>query len=314
MRVRTVLAFSAIFIVWGSTYLAIRYAVEEIPPLLTAGVRHLVAGGLLYGWARHKGLRASAVEWRHSLVVGALFFLVGHGTLHWAERTVPSGLAALLVATEPVWIAILLALTGGSPIRARTIGGLLLGLAGVWLLVGVDGDGPRRSLMIGGVAVLIGAASWGAGVVYSQRAALPAQPLLRTATTLLCGAGLLLAASAVFGEFGHVRVPSPRAIAALGYLIVFGSIIAFTAYYWLLDRYPATLVATHTYVNPAVAVLLGWAMGGEALSATLLLALVVIGGAIALVSSTDREQATGRRLQDSGATGSRPSARSACSL
>lgn len=285
--VRTTLAFAAIFIIWGSTYLAIKYAVAEIPPLLTAGLRHLVAGAVLLSWARAKGLRASRLEWRHSLVVGVLFFLIGHGTLHWAEQTVPSGVSALLVATEPVWIAILLAFTAHTRLRGRTVAGLLLGLVGVAVLVGVDVEGNSRSLLVGSVAILLGAASWAAGVVYGQRAALPRDPLLRTATTLLCGAGLLLATSVGIGELAHLQTPSVRAIGSLAFLVVFGSIAAFTAYYWLLDRFPATLVATHTYVNPAVAVVLGWALGGEAVSMSLILGLTIITGAIALVGASE---------------------------
>jgi drug/metabolite transporter (DMT)-like permease len=286
-RTRVALAFAAIFIVWGATYLAIRYAVAEIPPLLTAGIRHLVAGAVLFAWARYRGLRATAVEWFHSAVAGMLFFLIGHGCLHWAEQTVPSGLSALLVATEPVWIAVLMACTGEAPLRLRTLAGLLLGLAGVWLLVGVDATLTDRRQILGAIAVLVGAATWGAGVVYTKHVSLPENPTLRTATTLLCGSGWLLAASAILGEPAHLHAPSPLAIGSLAFLVVFGSIAAFTAYYWLLDRYPPTLVATHTYVNPAVAVVLGWAFGREAVSSTFLGALVVIVGAIALVGEGD---------------------------
>ncbi len=291
MRLRVLLAFAAIFIVWGSTYLAIRYAVAEIPPLLTAGVRHLTAGCVLYAWARAKGYRASGREWGHSAVVGVLFFLVGHGTLHWAEQSVPSGLAALLVATEPLWIALLLAALGISRLGVRTLVGALLGLAGVWALVGADVT-SASALSVGAVAILAGAASWGAGVVYAQRAAMPQNPTLRTATTLLCGAAFLLVASLVAGEYHEVAAPSWLALGSLAYLIVFGSIVAFTAYYWLLDRYSATLVSTHTYVNPAVAVLLGWAFGGEEVSTTLVLGLVLIAGSIALVG-TDASGSSG---------------------
>ncbi len=287
MRVWTALAFAAIFIIWGSTYLAIKYAVAEIPPLLTAGLRHLIAGAVLLVWAHAKGLRASGVEWRHSLVVGVLFFLIGHGTLHWAEQIVPSGLSALLVATEPVWIAILLALTGRSPLQRRTLAGLLLGLIGVGVLVRFDDSAEPRVLLIGSVAILIGAASWAAGVVYGQRVPLPRDPLLRTATTLLCGSALLLTTSAAVGELAHVQTPSVRALGSLAFLVVFGSIVAFSAYYWLLDRFPATLVATHTYVNPAVAVVLGWAFGGEAMSVSLIVGLAIVTSAIALVSASE---------------------------
>jgi drug/metabolite transporter (DMT)-like permease len=286
VRVRTVLAFSAIFIVWGSTYLAIKYAVAEMPPLLTAGIRHLVAGSVMLLWAWSKGQRASAEEWRHSAVVGALFFLIGHGTLHWAERFVPSGVAALLIATEPVWIALLLAMSGGAPLRRRSVAGLLVGLAGVWVVVGVDPAGGTRPL--GAFTVIVGAISWSAGVVYSQRAPLPRDAAMRTATTLLTGAALTLGISTATGELGEVRVPSFLAIASLAYLIVFGSIVAFTAYFWLLERYSATLVATHTFVNPVVAVILGWAIGGEAMSASLVLGLVLIASSIALLREAER--------------------------
>jgi drug/metabolite transporter (DMT)-like permease len=286
VRVRTVLAFSAIFIVWGSTYLAIKYAVAEMPPLLTAGVRHLVAGSVMLLWAWSKGQRATAEEWRHSAVVGALFFLIGHGTLHWAERFVPSGVAALLIATEPVWIAVLLAMTGRAPLRARSVAGLLAGLAGVWVVVGVSpasGTGP-----LGASVVIMGAISWSAGVVYSQRAPLPPDATMRTATTLLTGAVLTLGISAATGELGQARVPSLLAIASLAYLIVFGSIVSFTAYFWLLERYSATLVATHTFVNPVVAVILGWAIGGERMSASLVLGLGLIASSIALLREAER--------------------------
>jgi drug/metabolite transporter (DMT)-like permease len=292
VRVRTVLAFSAIFVVWGSTYLAIKYAVAEMPPLLTAGVRHLTAGSIILLWAYAKGRRASVEEWGHSAVVGALFFLIGHGTLHWAERFVPSGVAALLIATEPVWIALLMAMTGQARLRSRSLGGLLLGLFGVWVVVGVDP--ASGTTLLGTITVVVSAIAWSAGVVYSQRAPLPPDATMRTATTLLTGAALTLGVSGAAGEFGQVRMPSFLAIASLAYLIVFGSILAFTAYFWLLERYSATLVATHTFVNPAVAVVLGWAIGGEAMSASLIVGLVLIAASIALVRDGEPSGQKGR--------------------
>jgi len=285
-RARVALAFTAIFIVWGSTYLGIRYAVAEIPPFLTAGIRHFVAGAALLAWARYRRLRATRREWFHSAIAGLLFFLIGHGTLHWAEQTVPSGLSALLVATEPVWIAVIMAVTGDAPLRPKTLLGLLLGLAGVWLLVRVDAALTDRTQILGAIAVLIGAAGWAAGVVYTKHVPLPGNPILRTATTLLCGSGWLLGTSVLLGEPARLQTPSPLAIGSLAFLILFGSIAAFTAYYWLLDRYPPTLVATHTYVNPAVAVVLGWALAGEAVSPTFVVALLVIVSAIALVGQS----------------------------
>jgi drug/metabolite transporter (DMT)-like permease len=230
-----------------------------------------------------------------------LFFLIGHGTLHWAEQTVPSGLSALLVATEPVWIAVLLALTGSARLRPATIAGLLLGIGGVWLLVGDGAIRANEAELRGSLAILLGAASWALGLIYAQHAPMAANPTLRTATTLLCGSGFLLLASAAAGEFGRVRVPSSLALGSLAFLIVFGSIVAFTAYYWLLDRFPATLVATHTYVNPAVAMLLGWAIAGEAISRWSVVALFMIVGAIALVGSGARPE---RQMQRNVGDGS----------
>jgi drug/metabolite transporter (DMT)-like permease len=282
---RTILAFTSVYIIWGSTYLAIRYAVAEIPPLVTAGTRHLVAGVALYTWALARGKRATRLEWRDSFVVGALFFLIGHGTLHWAEQTLSSGLAALLVATEPLWIAALLAIFEGTPLTSRTLAGLLLGLLGVALLGRSDVLVLGRQAWLGGLAVLIGAASWGGGVVYSRRATLPADPILRTGTTLLAGAVLLLLAAVGTGEVQQIQAPSSRALAALAYLIVFGSVIAFSSYFWLLERYSPTLVATHTYVNPVVAVLIGWAMAGEPATPALFVAMAVIVAAVAVVGS-----------------------------
>jgi drug/metabolite transporter (DMT)-like permease len=166
-------------------------------------------------------------------------------------------------------------------VRARSIGGLLLGLVGVWIVVGVDPASGTSTL--GTITVVVGAIAWSTGVVSSQRALLPPDATMRTATTLLTGAALTLGVSGAVGEFGHVRMPSFLAIASLAYLIVFGSILAFTAYFWLLERYSATLVATHTFVNPVVAVVLGWALGGEAMSTSLVVGLVLISVSIVLV-------------------------------
>ena len=164
MNVRLLLAFFAIYVVWGSTYLAIRLAVETIPPLATAGVRHLTAGLILYIWARGWQARVTWTEWRASIVVAVLFFLIGHGTLHWAEQIVPSGIAALLVATEPLWIAILMPGEQASRWNSRIIGGLAAGLIGVGLLVPQEAFATGSSQLVGGSAILIGALSWAFGV------------------------------------------------------------------------------------------------------------------------------------------------------
>jgi drug/metabolite transporter (DMT)-like permease len=302
VNVRELLAFFAIYVIWGSTYLAIRHAVETIPPLMTAGLRHLVAGLILYVlFVRLRGrtVPISATEWRASLIVAVLFFLIGHGTLHWAEQVVPSGIAALLVATEPLWIAVLMPPANGSRFGLRVVAGLAAGMAGVGLLV------PRESFAIGSQqlwgsgAILIGALSWAVGLKYAETAALPRDPFVRAATTLLSGAALLLTASLVTGEMARVDVHaiSGRSLFGLGYLIVFGSVVAFSAYTWLLERRPAALVATHTFVNPAVAVLLGWLVGGEHLTPRIIGATGLILSAVILLKSGSAPRApAGRAL------------------
>jgi len=300
---RLLAAFFAIYVIWGSTYLAIRVAVETIPPLATAGVRHLLAGAILFLWARAFRARITATEWRASLVTAMLFFLIGHGTLHWAEQTVPSGVAALLVATEPVWIAILMPSTGRSRWSVRMIGGLTAGLAGVAFLVPPEAFTAGSGQLRGAGAILIGAMAWALGVRYSATAPLPRDPFVRASTTLLCGAALLLAASAVTGELARVdlRATSGRSLLGLAYLVVCGSVVAFSAYTWLLERCSATLVATHTYVNPLIAVALGWLFAGEPLTARIALGTGLIVSAVLLLKAeSTRENAAwpGRPLEE----------------
>jgi len=286
--IKLALAFAAIYLVWGSTYLAIRYAVETIPPLVAAGLRHTVAGGILLAWAYMRGFRPTRQQWLSGMIVGALFFLVGHGSLHWAEQYVGSGLAALLMATEPIFILILAWLMGQQKISRLSALGLALGVAGVAALTGAELT--RGSSLLGLVAVLVGSFSWAAGVAVSPRLKLPTDALARTALPLVCGAAMLLIAAGVTGEFHamHWSSISLRSVLGLGYLITFGSIVAFTAYTWLLQQCPPTLVATHTYANPVVAVLLGWLLAGEPLTLRLALASVAILGAIVLIRRGER--------------------------
>ena len=287
--IKLALAFAAIYLVWGSTYLAIRYAVETIPPLVTAGIRHTIAGSILLAWAYARGFRARREHWIAGAIVGALFFLVGHGTLHWAEQHVASGLAALLIATEPMFILVLAWASGQQKISRLSALGLACGVVGVAILTGVELSTKSTSLM-GMLAVLLGSLSWAAGVVISPRLKLPADALARTAVPLVCGAVMLLAAAGVTGEFNalHWSAVSLKSILGLAYLIVFGSIVAFTAYTWLLQRCPPTLVATHTYANPVVAVLLGWLLASETLNTRVALASGAILGAIVLIRRGER--------------------------
>jgi len=284
-RLLTFLAFSCIYVIWGSTYLAIRYAVEAIPPLFVAGFRHLIAGGLLFGWCWWRGLRPVRHQWFASIVLAVLFFLIGHGTLHWAQQTLPSGLAALLIATEPIFVAIILTATRRARFTRSLLIGLLLGLFGVALIIGADVRSGRPDIL-GSFAVLIGSASWSIGMVYSRRAALHPDPRMAAAMSLLAGAGLLLLGGMVTGEAARfdVAAVSLKSLLALAYLAIAGSLVAYSAYFWLLDRFPPTLIATHTYINPLVALVLGWAIAGEVLTTRFLFGGLVVIVAIALLS------------------------------
>lgn len=282
--IKLALAFVAIYVIWGSTYLAIRYAVETIPPLVTAGIRHSIAGGIMLTWAWWRGFRPTRQQWAAGFALGALFFLIGHGSLHWAEQYVGSGLAALLIATEPMFILVLGWMAGQQKISLLSALGLGLGVVGVAMLTGAELTMKGSSLWAL-LAILLGSLSWSFGVVISPRLKLPSDALGRTALPTLCGALMLLIAAGVTGEFQQTHWSSItlRSMFGLGYLITFGSVIAFTAYTWLLQRVPPALVATHTYANPVVAVLLGWLLAHEPLSMRVVLASIAILGAIVLI-------------------------------
>ena len=293
-RLLTLLAFACIYFVWGSTFLAIRYAVETIPPFFVASFRHLIAGGLLFGWCWWRGLRPTRQQWFASSVLGVLFFLIGHGTLHWAEQTLPSGLAALLIATEPVFVAIILTTTRRTRLTPTLLIGLLLGLFGVALIMGGDLQNGHSQLLTS-IAVLMGALSWSIGMVYSRSAKLHPDDSMAAAMSLLAGAVMLFLAGTVTGEAAKFDLAfiSVKSLAALGYLAIAGSLVAYLAYFWLLKRFPPTLIATHTYVNPVVALILGWSIAGEVFNSRFVLGGVVVITAIALVG-----RATSREGQD----------------
>ena len=285
-RTGVVLAFLAIYLIWGSTYLAIWYAVAYIPPLYTAGFRHAIAGTILLAWALAKGQRPTWPQVRASVVIGFLFFLVGHGTLHWAETKIPTGLASLLIASEPIWVFMLACATEKRWRMNRLLfSGVALGLGGVALLMGRDVWAAGRDVFLGAMACLIGAISWSAGIIYSRRSHLSGSPLLLSALSLLTGSAMLLTTGTLLGDyrgFTFAMVPM-RAWLALAYLVVFGSVIAFTAYNWLLEHYSPTLVATHTYVNPIVAVVLGWWLANEHVSFNVMVSAGMVVAAVYLV-------------------------------
>jgi drug/metabolite transporter (DMT)-like permease len=289
-------AFAAIYLIWGSTYLGIRYAIETIPPLLMMGIRHLSAGTLLYAWARWRGTPAPRLrEWIYPAIIGPLLFLGGHGSLAWAEQRVPSGIAALLVATLPMWIVVLARASGTERHLTRSsLAGLVLGFLGVLVLFGPDALRHNGDLnLIGAAAVLFGTFIWAAGTIYMRNVKMPDSPLLSSSMQMLTGgASLILTARLVGGsQKFHFAAVSGRSWFALAYLILFGSIIAFTAYTWLHMVAPPSRVATYAYVNPVVAVLLGWAFASEPISVYTWIAMIGILAGVALVNvgSSDKE-------------------------
>src|SRR5215472_10852488 len=285
-RITVILCFLAIYLIWGSTYLAIRYAVESIPPLYTAGLRHLSAGSILLVWCLAKRLRPTWAQIRASIIIGVFFFLIGHGTLHWAEQKVPSGLASLLIASEPIWVFLLsTAVAKQWHWNASLLTGSLLGLGGVGLLMGRSALTSVPGMFVSSLAVVVSALSWSIGVVYSRRSHISGNPLLLSALSLLAGSGQLLLVGTIAGEYRGFSVVSVslRSWLSLAYLIVFGSVVAFTAYNWLMEHYSPTLVATHTFINPIVAVLLGWLLASEAVTFNVLLSASMVVSAVILV-------------------------------
>ena len=278
----TALAYAAIYLIWGSTYLAIRVAVGAIPPLLLMGVRCVIAGLLLLAWAAARSERADFRQWRHATVAGALMIACTYGALAWAEQRLASGVAALLSATSPLWLTTLEWSRRGRP-AVTTMAGLLLGVAGVAVLVA--GSAPGQVNVAAACVLVAGTLTWAAGSLYSRPPRLPASVSLGAGMPLLLGGAMLLAASFVIGEPGRydTRDLSRASLWALAYLIVFGSLVAFTAYSWLLRVAPASRVGTHAYVNPLVAVALGWGMAGEPITATTGLAAAAIAASVAMV-------------------------------
>lgn len=286
-RGKLLAAFASVYLIWGSTYLAIRFAIETMPPHLMAAARFLVAGAILYVWARWRGApRPTLANWRAATVVGGFLLLGGNGAVVWAETRVPSGLTALLVAMVPIWMLVLemLPRLGGRKPRAPVVLGIVLGLLGLAVLV-APGNLAGRVDLLGAGVLLFGCLSWAFGSLYSRGAALPKSGFLAAAMEMVAGGVLLLVFGLATGQAGQVAVSafSARSLLALAYLIVFGSLVGFTAYIWLLGATTSARVSTYAYVNPVVAVLLGWAFANEPMSLRTLIAAAVIIGAVALI-------------------------------
>jgi drug/metabolite transporter (DMT)-like permease len=283
-------AFAIVYVVWGSTYLAILFAIETLPPFLMASARFFAAGAVLYTWSRTAGgaPAPSRAQWRATAFVGVLLLLGGNGLVTWSEQRVPSGMAALLVGTMPCFmVALEWGRAGGTRPSGRVIAGLLLGLAGLVSLVGPDSlMGGGRADLLGAAALVFASFSWAYGSIWSRQAPMPRSPLLSTAMQMLAASAALLGVSVVLGEPWQLDLAavSVRSWLGLLYLVVFGSIVAFSAYVWLLRVSTPARVSTYAYVNPVVAVLLGWAFAQEPLTARMLIAAAVIVSGVALIT------------------------------
>lgn len=308
MRARLLTAFAAVYLIWGSTYLAIRFAVETLPPLLMAGVRFTLAGAVILLWARLVQGRKppTSTDWRTGLVSGALLLLGGNGAVVWSEQRVPSGIAALLVAVVPLWMVLLDWMRrGGTRPGAAVFVGLTLGLVGLGVLVGPDalaGNGGGVSLSGAGV-LMAGSFSWAVGSLYTKRAPRPSTANNGSGTQMFAGGLCLILAATVGGELSQLDLAhaSSRSLLGFLYLIVFGSLIGFTAYVYLLSHTTAAKAATYAYVNPVVAVLLGWAFADEPVTGRTLAAAAVILAGVAIITLARDEKVSAPREERAAA-------------
>lgn len=298
-RLLIILAFAAVYLLWGSTYLAIRFAIETLPPFLMAGTRFSLAGAILFTWAVLKGesIRSSFSQWPKALAIGALLLLGGNGGVTWAEKYIATGFAALLVASEPLWVVIMnWGLSRKRP-NSKVLLGVFIGLVGVAFLVsdGLNVGMTASSIsLVAAVVVLFAAFSWAAGSVYSSRYPIKASTSMASGMQMLGGGFLLLLLALAAGDFPRLSLASASwvSIGAFFYLLVFGSLVGFTAYSWLLRNVSPARAATYAYVNPIVAVFLGWLLAGEALTLKMLIAAGIIVGSVALITTFGREHTT----------------------
>lgn len=293
-------AFFAVYVFWGSTYLAIKYALETLPPFLMAGSRFALAGSILFLIARFSKdwERPKPEHWRTSFVVGTLLLLGGNGGVVLAQQYITSSMTALLVATEPFWVVLLswLWLKSERP-NWKVAAGLLVGFVGVWFLIagrgsaGLGGDGSGQ--LFGIVAVMAAALSWAAGSIYGLRGSTPRSSLLTAGMQMLSGSLALFVVGIIRGEWASFdpAAVSGTSLFALFYLLIFGSLIGFTAYSWLLKNAQPSMVATYAYVNPVIAVLLGWSIAGESLTSQMLIGAFIIVGSVALITASKKSKA-----------------------
>lgn len=290
MKLRIWVALIALYISWGLTYLAIRFAVQTMSPFLMAGTRFLIAGGVLYALRRAMGDKPpKRIEWRSAAIVAFFLLIGGNGGLTWAEQYVPSGIAALLVGSAPLWMALIDALRpGGRRPTFVTALGLLLGFGGIILLI--DPANLARdqgsTISIGVIVLLLVAISWAVGSLYNRDAVLPASPLMGTGMEMLVGSAGFFILSLIAGEWGQFDFAaiSTRSWLGFAYLVVIGSWVGFVAYIWLLRVASTPLVSTYAYVNPLIAIFAGYFLAQEPLTARILVATLIIVGAVALIT------------------------------
>jgi drug/metabolite transporter (DMT)-like permease len=297
-RIRVIIAFAALYLIWGSTYLGIRFAIETIPPFLMAGTRFLLAGLIMYAIAWSQGMvKSSWANWRTSLIIGACLLLGGNGGVTISEKYIDSGLAAVIVAIVPIYIVVLGWVSGMAPRPTPIVWlGLVGGFVGVGILLGPslrfssnDAHGPAIGMSI----LLVSTFLWSAGSLYSRVAKHAASPFLTAAQQMMCGGMLLLLTGALTGELRrfHPRSVSILSLASFAYLIVIGAVVGYTAYIWLLRHCDPAKVATYAYVNPIVAVLLGAAFAGETLTMRTVMAAGLIIGSVAMVITAQQLRA-----------------------
>jgi drug/metabolite transporter (DMT)-like permease len=302
-RLRLLGAFAALYVLWGSNFLAIRYAAEAMPPFLMMAVRCLMAGAILFAWARVRSGEGPATgHWRSAAAVGTLLFLGCHGLLAWAEQRIPSGVAALVLATTPVWLTLLDWGAGGPRPTGRAVAGLALGLAGLVFLVGPSTGGATLLALL---VLVLSAFAWAAGSILSRRLRLPSNLVLSSGMQLLAGGVALSLVGLALGEAGRVDrgMLTVRALGGFAYMVLVSSLVGFTAYTWLLRVAPPTQVGTYAFVNPVVALMVGWAVGGERVSAATLVASAVIVAGVALIVTGGRREPKGGAYDRAGVEG-----------
>ncbi len=297
MKTKIWIALLALYIVWGSTYLAIRFSVETIPPFFHAALRFLISGAILYIWRRVAGDPAPTLNnWKSTAIVGAALLLGGNGLVAWAEQSVPSGIAALMIATSPFWLTLFESFrSGGTKPTWQAILGLVIGFGGVFLLIGpAEITGAQESFDTFGIILLLLAPFfWSLGSIYAKNADMPKSTLLSTGMQMLTGAVTLFIVSLVRGELNEFSfgLVSMRSWLGLAYLITFGSLVGFVSYGWLLHNAPVSLMSTYAYVNPVVAVFLGNLLADEPLNGRILMAAAIIIGSVVFINSARKAPA-----------------------